>query len=115
MTSRILPLALTAALAGSLFFAAPASAEIQRQLELDVQYDVTALSTATGAETVLDSLLAQAEDACSYARPIAGADRLDRACAAEVVAKAVQGIGDAGLTEAYEARFGQAQLFASLD
>ncbi|MEZ5998632.1 MAG: UrcA family protein [Hyphomonas sp.] len=115
MTSRLLPLALTAALASSLFLAAPASAEVQRQLQVDVQYDASALGTATGAETVLESLQEQASDACRYAKPLAGAPRVDSDCASEIVARAVGQIGDASLTRAYEARFGQVTLLASLN
>ena len=81
MTSRLLALTLTAALAGSTFLATPAAAQVHRVVQLDVQYDSTALGTAPGAATVLDSLQEQANDACRYVRPIAGAPRIDEACA----------------------------------
>ena len=76
MTSRILSLAASATLAGAALFAAPAFAEVQRDLQLDVQYDAAALDTASGAEKVLNSLQEQAIDACRYTRPVAGAPHL---------------------------------------
>ena len=115
MTSRILSLAAAAALAGSAFFAAPASAEIHRALQLDVQYDTSALGTASGAETVLESLQDQAQAACRYTRPVAGAPRVDDVCASEIVAKAVMQIDAPELTRLYTARTGQpARVLASL-
>ena len=115
MTARFLPLAVTAALAGTTFFAAPASAEIHRVLQLDVQYDTSALGTASGAETVLESLQDQATAACRYTRPVAGAPHVDDSCAAEIVAKAVLQINDPELTRIYAARTGEpARVLASL-
>jgi UrcA family protein len=116
MTSRILSLAATATLAGAALFAAPASAEIQRVLQLDVQYDISALGTSSGAETVLESLQDQATAACRYSRPVAGAPRVDDACVSEIVAKAVIQINDPHLTRVYAASAGQpARVLASLE
>jgi len=116
MTSRILSLAATAALAGASLFAAPASAEIQLNLQLDVQYDASALGTASGAETVLKSLQDQATVACRYTRPVAGAPRVDDNCVSEIIAKAVNQIGHPELTRVYAANTPQAtQILASLD
>jgi UrcA family protein len=115
MTSRFLPTAAIAALAAGAIFAAPASADIQRVVQLDVQYDASALGTASGAETVLESLQNQAQVACRYVRPVAGAPRVDDTCATEVVAKAVIQIGDENLTRLHAARFGEpTQVLASL-
>jgi UrcA family protein len=116
MTSRFLTRAASAALVGATLFAAPASAEIQRVLQLDVQYDSQALGTVSGAETVLESLQNQATAACRYTRPVVGAPRVDDACASEIVAKAVMQIDDTELTRIYTARTGQTvQSLASLD
>lgn len=116
MTSRFLSLAASTAFVGATLFAAPASAEIQRVLQLDVQYDSQSLGTASGAETVLESLQDQATAACRYTRPVVGAPRVDDACASEIVAKAVMQIDDADLTRIYAARTGQTvQALASLD
>ena len=116
MTSRLLPLALTAALTGSLMFAQPASAEIRRFVQLDVQYDAGALGTASGAETVLQSLQDQAETACRYTLPVTGTPHIDATCTAEIVAKAVMQIGDPELTRIYAARIGEpAQVLAALE
>ena len=115
MTSRLLPLALTAALAGATLIAAPAHAEVQRHVQLDVQYDQSALSTASGAETVLESVQDQAFDACRYTVPVAGAPRVDDSCVAEIVAKAVMQIDAPELTRIYAARAGEpSQVLASL-
>lgn len=115
MTSRLLPLALTAALAGATLFAAPARAEIQRHVQLDIRYDQTALSTATGAETVLESVQDQALIACRYTVPLAGAPRVDDSCVAEVLAKTVLQIDNPELTRAYAARIGEpGRVLASL-
>ncbi|HPF22071.1 MAG: UrcA family protein [Hyphomonas sp.] len=111
MTSRFLPLAVTAALSAATLFAAPASAEIQRVLQLDVQYDATVLGTASGAETVLESLQDQATSACRYSRPVTGAPAQDDTCIAEIVAKAVMQIDDPELTRVYAARSGEPARF----
>ena len=111
MTSRFLPLALSAALAGTAFFAAPANAEIQRNVQLDIQYDTNALATASGAETVLESLQEQALQACRYAQPIAGAPRVDDDCVAEVVGQAVTLIDAPELTRVYAARTSEPTRF----
>lgn len=114
MTSRFLPLALTAALAAATLSTAPANAEVQRVVQLDVQYDADALSTASGAQTVLKSMQEQATDACRYTRPVAGAPHVDANCATEILAKAVEQIGNPELTRIYAARFGApARVLAS--
>ena len=116
MTSRFLSLAASATFIGATLFAAPASAEIQRVLQLDVQYDTQALGTASGAETVLESLQDQADAACRYTRPVTGAPRIDDTCVSEIVAKAVLQIDDADLTRIHADRTGQpVQALASLD
>ena len=107
MTSRILSLAASATLAGAAFFAAPASAEIQRVVQLDLQFDTAALGTASGAETVLESLQDQATAACRYTRPVAGAPRVDDVCVSEILAKAVTQIDAPELTRLYSARTSQ--------
>ena len=115
MTSRLLPLAVTAALTGATLFAAPATAETHRFLQLEVQYDTSALGSASGAETVLESLQDQATAACRYTQPVAGAPRVDDAGAAEIVAKAVLHINDPELTRIFAARSGEpAKVLASL-
>ena len=115
MTSRILPLALTAALSATALIALPAQAEIQRHVQLDVQYDATRLDTASGAETVLKSLQEQATEACRYTAPVAGAPRTDDSCIAEIVARAVMQIDAPELTRIYTARTGEpARILASL-
>jgi UrcA family protein len=115
MTFRLLPLALSAAMAGSVMFAAPAVAETQRVVQLEVQYDANVLATASGAETVLQSLQNQAATACGYTRPVTGSPRIDDVCAAEVVARAVMQINHPELTRAYSARAGEpARVLASL-
>ncbi|MEZ5986520.1 MAG: UrcA family protein [Hyphomonas sp.] len=115
MTSRILSLAVSATLAGAAFFAAPANAEIQRELQLDIQYDSAALETVSGAEIVLNSLQEQANSACRYTRPVAGAPRVDDTCASEIVAKAVMQIDAPELTQLYTLQTGQpARVLASL-
>jgi UrcA family protein len=115
MTSRILSLAASATLVGTAMFATPASAEIQRNLQLDVQYDATALGTASGAETVLKSVQDQANEACRYTRPVAGAPRVDDVCVSEIIAKAVNQIDDPELTRIYAASTPQAtRILASL-
>ena len=103
MTSRILSLAASATLAGAALFAAPASAEIQRVVQLDLQFDTVALGTASGAETVLESLQDQATAACRYTRPVAGAPRVDDVCVSEILAKAVTQIDAPELTRLYSA------------
>ncbi|MEZ6001704.1 UrcA family protein [Hyphomonas sp.] len=103
MTSRTLSLALSATLAGAALFAAPASAEIERYLQLDVQYDASVLGTASGAETVLKSVQDQATVACRYTRPVAGAPRVDDACVSEIIAQAVARIDAPELTRIYAA------------
>lgn len=105
MTSRFLPLTLAGAAMAASLFAGPASAEILRNVSLDVQYDRAALATASGAETVLESLQDQARDACRYETPLAGAPRIDATCAIEVVAKAVAEINDDGLTSLHATRY----------
>jgi UrcA family protein len=115
MTSPILSLAASATLVGTAMFATPASAEIQRNLQLDVQYDATALGTASGAETVLKSVQNQANEACRYTRPVAGAPRVDDVCVSEIIAKAVNQIDDLELTRIYAASTPQAtRILASL-
>lgn len=115
MTSRFLSLAASATLAGAVLFAAPASAEIQRNLQLDVQYDASVLGTASGAETVLNSLQDQATAACRYTRPVAGGPRVDDTCVAEIVARAVTQIDHPELTRIYAANTPQsARILASL-
>ena len=115
MTARFLPLALSAALAGTALLAAPASAETHRVLQLDVQYDAAVLDSASGAEVVLESLQDQATVACRYTQPVAGAPRVDDTCAAEIVAKAVMQIDHPELTRLYAARAGEpARVLASL-
>jgi len=116
MTSRLLSLAASVTLVGATLFAAPASAEIQRVLQLDVQYDSQSLGTASGAETVLESLQDQAISACRYNRPVIGTPRVDDTCASEVVAKAVTQIDDADLSRIHAARADQSlRALASLD
>lgn len=116
MTSRILPLALTAALSAAALITTPADAEIRHHVQLDVQYDATALDTASGAETVLVSLQEQAAEACRYRLPVAGAPRVDDACTAEIVARAVMQIDAPELTRIYTARTGEpARVLASLN
>ena len=115
MTSRILSLTASATLAAATLFAGPASAEIQRVVQLDLQYDTAILGTASGAETVLESLQDQATAACRYTRPVAGAPRVDDVCVSEILAKAVIEIDDAELTRLYTASTGQpARILASL-
>ena len=115
MTSRILLSAVAAGLAGAALFAAPATAEIQRVVQLDVQYDTTVLGTTSGAETVLKSLQDQATAACRYTRPVTGAPALDDSCATEIVAKAVMQINDPELTRVFVARAGEpARVLASI-
>lgn len=115
MTSRLLSLTATATLAAAALFAAPASAEIQRVVQLDIQYDTSVLGTVSGAETVLESLQNQAAAACRYTRPVAGAPRIDDICVSEIIAKAVIQIDDPELTRVYTASRGQpAQILASL-
>ncbi len=115
MTSRILSLAASATLAGAALFAAPASAEIQRNLQLDVQYDAASLDTATGAENVLKSLRDQANAACRYTKPVAGTPRVDDICVAEIIAKAVTQIDAPELTRIHAANTRQStRVLASL-
>ena len=115
MTSRILPLALTAALSATALIAMPAHAEMRRHVQLDVQYDATALETASGAEAVLNSVQDQATEACRYRLPVAGAPRVDDACTAEIVARAVMQIDAPELTRIYTARTGEpTRILASL-
>ncbi|HAE29411.1 MULTISPECIES: UrcA family protein [Hyphomonas] len=115
MTSRILSLAASATLAGAALFAAPAFAEVQRDLQLDVQYDAAALDTASGAEKVLNSLQEQAIDACRYTRPVAGAPRVDDVCVSEIIAKAVMQINAPELTRVYAANTPQStRILAAL-
>ena len=115
MTSRILSLTATATLAAATLFAAPASAEVQRVVQLDLQYDPAVLGTASGAETVLESLQDQATAACRYTRPVVGAPRVDDVCVSEILAKAVTHIDDEDLTRLYAASTSQpARVLASL-
>ncbi|MCA8901535.1 MAG: UrcA family protein [Hyphomonas sp.] len=108
MTSRFLPLA--AALAATLAIATPATAEVERSLQIAVKYDTAALGTATGAESVLESLQDQAGDACRYSVPVTGAARVDNVCVADIVAKAVAHIDDPSLTAAFAAETAPARF-----
>ena len=82
---------------------------------MDIQYDSVALETVSGAEIVLNSLQEQAETACRYTRPLAGAPRVDDACASEIVAKAVMQINAPELTRLYTLQTGQStRVLASL-
>jgi hypothetical protein len=84
-------------------------------VQLDLQYDTAVLGTASGAETVLESLQDQATAACRYTRPVVGAPRVDDVCVSEILAKAVTHIDDEDLTRLYAASTSQpARVLASL-
>lgn len=116
MPSSLKLLAAAAAASAGLLFTAPASAETAQPISLQIQYDTQVLGSESGAYTVLESLQDQANDACRYSSPVANAPRVDKACASEVVARAVTQISDPALTEAYLATtHNGVRLLASLD
>ncbi|MEM9669418.1 MAG: UrcA family protein [Pseudomonadota bacterium] len=90
----------TAAIAAT-SIATSAMAEDTISYDVTMRFDEANLSTPAGVSAVLVSLNRQAEDACSFVEPILRTERVDAACASDVVRQAVASINNAALTEAF--------------
>lgn len=80
-------------------FAAPLAYSEGTPITVKLKYDSTLLATEAGAKTVLKSIEAQAEAACSFARPVTGMITFDRACSKDLVKKAIGEIRVAALED----------------
>ncbi|MCA8900121.1 MAG: UrcA family protein [Hyphomonas sp.] len=65
-----------------------AAAETTTPITVKISYDKALLASDAGAEMVLESMRAQAAEACTHPGYAGKAPRLDRKCAKDVVAKA---------------------------
>ncbi len=80
-------------------------------ITVELKYDSTMLATETGAKAVLQSIKAQATEACAYTKPVSGAHHVDRACRDDLVDKAIGKIRLAAVEDGEKAVY----VFASLE
>ncbi len=80
-------------LAAGLVALAPAAfADSSQEITVVLEYDSSLLASEAGAAQVLASLESQADRACLRERALIVTERIDEACASDLVAKAVAGI-----------------------
>lgn len=92
-------------------FAAPFAQAESKTVTVDLTYDRALLETESGVKIVLASLEAQAIEACTYASPILGTPKQDKACRDEVLESAIAEIRRVSFEEGTEAT----SVFASLE
>lgn len=92
-------------------FAAPFAQADGNTITVALTYDRALLETESGVELVLESLEAQAIEACTYSSPLLGASKQDRACRDDLMQKAVAEIRRVSLEEGTAAT----SVFASLE
>ena len=91
--------------------AAPFAHADSETITVGLTYDPVLLQTESGAELVLESLEAQAVEACTYASPILGTPKHDATCSQELVKNAVAEIRRVSLQEGTAAM----SVFASVE
>lgn len=79
----------TMLVAGAVALAPAAFADSSKEITVALEYDSSLLSSDAGAAQVLASLEAQADRACLRSRTLLVTERIDEACATDVVAKAI--------------------------
>ncbi|MEP1143002.1 MAG: UrcA family protein [Henriciella sp.] len=91
--------------------AAPFAQAEGTPITVELTYDSTLLATDAGAKSVLKSIKAQAQEACTYVRPVTGAITYDRDCAADLVRTAIGEIRLAAVENGQATTY----VFASLE
>lgn len=86
--------------AGAVAFAPAALADSSKEITVAFEYDSSLLSHDAGAAKVLASLEAQADRACLRSRSFLVSERIDEACATDLVAKAIAEIHGRGSASA---------------
>ena len=100
-----------AIIAAAAAFTAPFAQAGTSPITVGMTYDAALLQTEDGAKEVLESLEAQATEACSYDSPILGTPKVDSTCREELLKKSIEAIRLASLQDGTQAAY----VFASRD
>ncbi len=92
-------------------FSVPFAQAESKTITVSLTYDRALLQTEAGVESVLASLERQAIEACTYASPILGAPKQDKACRDDLIEKAVAEIRRVS----FEEGTATTSVFASLE